>query len=149
MMIPFLTFHAHRAFAIECVLCGAFSNFSAALKGLGKFKSEISHEPPELQGQRPQGCLMRTETEIAHSGAGKAELILICAAAFSLQWVMNMLVEDKPWLPQCCCGCTLGREPQGVGYDTCSIWQLRAGAPGCHEGWQELDLHVIKIMFSY
>lgn len=66
----------------------------------------------------PQGCWMGTETEM-----GKAELIMIFAAALSLKWVMKVLVGDKPWLTQCCCGCTLGRKPQGGFLGTSSIWQ--------------------------
>lgn len=121
MRVPSLTFHAHRdVFAIECKLCGAFSNFSAALDGLGKLKSEISHGPPELQGWRAPGVFDEDRNRDCSLRSGKAELIMIFAAALSLKWVMNVLVEDKSWLKQCC---TLGRKPQGVGYGTSSIWQ--------------------------
>lgn len=97
----------------------------------------MDHLSCEARG--PQWCLMRTETEIAHSGKAKAELIMIFAASLSLKWVMNVLVEDKPWFKQCCCGCTLGRKPQGVGYGTPSIWQAHEqelqGATSAGRSW--------------
>lgn len=129
-------------FAIECILCGAFSNFSPASDGLGKLRSEISQGPPELRGQRAPGVFDEDRNTDCSLRTGEAELIIICAAALCLKWVMNMLVEDKPWLKLCCCGRTLGRKPQGVGYGISSIRQAYEqelqGATSAGRSWLSL-----------